>query len=279
MARRTPIMPGLRSKHGRPPGGGSRPARWHSGGAWLLAAGVFTALLLPACRPPTRIAFSPEEWSFGVLGADRPVAQEVSVENRSRRPVRLELTSVFDNLRVQPAGLSLRGGEKASFLLSYDPAEDSGTIERRLIIRADGPRQEERILYRVAGSLASRDKDGTAQGNRGEERVDRNRIRFHYYHDPDCKGCTVFLVRLLFSLQNQQGVLLRLVDRDIYQPGVREAYTRRLAELGVEEREYPSIIVGNTVLQGARQIENEFQRLLLEGLGRESAAPDGAHTK
>jgi hypothetical protein len=234
------------------------------------------ALLLPACQAPIRLAVSPEAWRFGSIDADGPIAQEITVENRSRRAVRINPVSIFECLQVQPGEMSLGRGKTGTFRLSYDPVEDSGDIDRRLIIRADDARREERLLYRIAGHVTPQNAGAASAESPAQGPAEEARVRFHYYHDAGCKGCTVFLVRLIYSLQNEQGIRLRLVDQDISRPDILQAYLGRLDELGVEPKGYPAVIVGNTVLQGVEQIESELQRILLEGLGRQSASQPAA---
>ena len=225
----------------------------------LRTAGGLLALLPLSCAAPPRLSLSPGEWRFGTVTAGGVLDRELLVKNLSRRPLEVRPLSVFESLQVQPAALTLQGGETGAFRLRYDPAADSGPVERRLIIAVpDGRGGGTRLLYRVGGQVTPRE-DGPPPDPR---------LPFHYYHDPGCKGCTVLLTRLIFALQNEHGIRVRLADHDISRPEVLAAYEARLDELGVEMVEFPALILGNAVLQGAEQIGGGFQRLLLEGLGR-----------
>ena len=197
------------------------------------------------------------------VSAGGVIGRELQVKNLSLRPVEVRPVSVFENLQVQPAALTLRPGGDGLLPAALRPAADSGGIDRRLIIAAmDSRRAGVRLPYRISGLVTPRE---------GGPPPD-TRILFHYYHDSGCKGCTVLLTRLIFALQNEQGIRVKLADHDISKPEVLEAYRARLGELVVEMEEFPALILGNAVLQGAEQIGGEFQRLLLEGLGRAEAS-------
>jgi len=91
-------------------------------------------------------------------------------------------------------------------------------------------------------------------------------VFFTYYYDHGCRGCVIFLSRIMYKLQDEIGIKLRVVEKDIRNLDVYAEYIDKAAGLEVEERGFPALIFDNVVLQGTDEIERKFGEVLKQYL-------------
>jgi len=70
----------------------------------------------------------------------------------------------------------------------------------------------------------------------------------------------------MYKLQDEIGIKLRVVERDIRDPDVYAEYIDKTARLKVEEKGFPALIFDNVVLQGTDEIERKFGKVLKQYL-------------
>jgi len=246
--------------------------------AWTLLA-LSALLALAGCGGPAELSLAPGQWDFGTIPSTVPVEQNIEVSNPARRATEVRLISTCECLTIEPDAFAVAAGGSASVLVRYDPSEDEGDISMQVIVRSAAGRRSGRQVLLASGRVLP----GAAPGPAGAEALGAAdptlraastpppQFLFQYYYDPGCKGCEVLLVRQMVSAQQALGIRLRAERHHISEAQVHDEYLRRLRSLEVEERAYPALVFGDTVLQGDEEIEGRCQQVLraaLEGAGR-----------
>lgn len=233
---------------------------------------------LSACGGAVESTLEPAEWNLGVVSTTTVLEQEIEVGNSGRRHMEVRFVSTCDCLIVEPRQLELPKGARQSIMLHYDPSGDQGEVRMQVIVQVWKGRDIRRQMLPVFGHVLSpSESEGwNARANEaGQDSktevvtlADRPLFTFEYVYDPGCKGCEVFLARQMIALQQELGIRLRVVKRDINEPNVQEEYLHLLDALGEEERAYPAVVFDGMVLQGEKEIEREFGKLLQRSLER-----------
>ena len=99
------------------------------------------------------LVITPPEWNLGRIEASGGiVSTEVVVENRSGEEAEIAFISSCECLRITPTRLQLAAGEAGHIVLDFDPTEESGMVQKDIIIRTDLDRLP-KALYLVHGEV------------------------------------------------------------------------------------------------------------------------------
>jgi len=220
-------------------------------------------LLLALLGGGPLLRVTPPEWDLGSISArDGVQVLEARLENLSDRPVAVRLISTCDCLSVEPSSLQLPPGGQAGFRLRYDPAEESGEVEKYLVLSSDLP-ELPKALYLVRGAVTSAAVDaGEGQPEAGQEvsRTAAESVPLDFYYAAGCRSCLRFLRRTLPGLESELGVALPVREGNILDPEVYEAYRQLLQSRGERERAFPALLVGSRLLQGEREIREQLSQ-------------------
>ena len=156
---------------------------------------------------------------------------KVSIENQSPQNTRLRFISTCTCLYVKPETLTLKSGDTGTMRLTYDPFEDSGDVEMVVIIKKEIQEGKERYFFRIYGHVVPSQLPEAGEETNNKVIVEDTPIWFTYYYDPGCKGCTLFLVRLMYSLQSELGIKLRVFEKDIRNQEMYNEYIKKLVEM------------------------------------------------
>jgi cytochrome c biogenesis protein CcdA len=241
----------------------------------LLAALVFVVIVDASAQAPWRV--DPPEWSFGPISDSEPVHRDVVVENRGSERLRVAFILTCDCLYAEPSEAAIRPGGKAVFRLHFDPAGYEGRVEKDLIVRFQG-RSADKGLFRVFGEVQKE-----AGGSLAEAAMDLpageggDSYRVDYYYSPGCAGCERFLADEVPAIEAGLGLSIEVRRRNIFDPAVYEEYQAVLGTLAEEERAYPAVLIGTTLLQGEGEVESGFRDALRRvASSEEKAETDGA---
>lgn len=75
-----------------------------------------------------------------------------------------------------------------------------------------------------------------------------------YYFFPGCRSCTEFIREENPRLEEELGLEITLIQRNVLSPDDYEELTTILARMGRELEELPVLVFGGRVLQGERRI-------------------------
>jgi len=212
------------------------------------------------------IVITPEQWDFGTIDNSKPVQKEITIKNSGLKAVHLRLIITCSCLDVQPGKLTLSGGETRNIQFKYEPFEDSGEVTMMVIIVSEPDKDVKRYFFNISGIVDSSISAKPVDELKEETVKADEAVWFNFYYDHGCRGCVVFLSRVMYKLQDEMDIKLRVVERDIRNPVMYAEYIDKTAKLEVKERDFPALIIGNVVLQGADEIERKFGEVLKQYL-------------
>lgn len=219
-------------------------------------------LLLSLNNLFAEIVIAPQQWDFGIIDNSKLVRNEIAIENTGSKPTHLRLISTCSCLDVQPDNLTLGAGETRNIQLKYEPFEDSGEIRMILIISWELEKDVQRYFFNISGMV-----DSSAAAEQEEEFKEEtlepdDAVWFSFYYDHGCRGCLNYLVQMIYELQDELHIKLRVVERDIRDPDVYAEFLDKTAGMSAEERGFPALLFDNVVLHGRDEIEREFGEIL-----------------
>ena len=249
---------------------------------------VLILTLLLGGEPP--LVLTPVEWNLGrIERSGGIVTTEVVVENMSGREAEIAIISTCECLWITPTKLQLAPGESAHIELTFDPIEEPGSVQKDIIIRTNLDRLP-KALYLVYGEVTGDAPEaGTAEAETGEtaeaaaegthqqagsledslpeERPPQDsppleRLPVDFYASPGCRSCQRLLRRTIPRIERRTGIPIAVIEHNILDAQEYAAYLEILREAGQEERAYPALVVGRTVLQGETSIEQQLEDLL-----------------
>jgi cytochrome c biogenesis protein CcdA len=249
---------------------------------------VLILTLLLGGEPP--LVLTPVEWNLGrIERSGGIVTTEVVVENMSGREAEIAIISTCECLWITPTKLQLAPGESAHIELTFDPIEEPGSVQKDIIIRTNLDRLP-KALYLVYGEVTGDAPEaGTAEAETGEtaeaaaegthqqagsledslpeERPPQDsppleRLPVDFYASPGCRSCQRLLRRTIPRIERRTGIPIAVIEHNILDAQEYAAYLEILREAGQEERAYPALVVGRTVLQSETSIEQQLEDLL-----------------
>jgi cytochrome c biogenesis protein CcdA len=249
---------------------------------------VLILTLLLGGEPP--LVLTPVEWNLGrIERSGGIVTTEVVVENMSGREAEIAIISTCECLWITPTKLQLAPGESAHIELTFDPIEEPGSVQKDIIIRTNLDRLP-KALYLVYGEVTGDAPEaGTAEAETGEtaeaavegthqqagsledslpeERPPQDnppleRLPVDFYASPGCRSCQRLLRRTIPRIERRTGIPIAVIEHNILDAQEYAAYLEILREAGQEERAYPALVVGPSVLQGETSIEQQLEDLL-----------------
>ena len=239
---------------------------------------VLILTLLLGGEPP--LVLTPVEWNLGrIERSGGIVTTEVVVENMSGREAEIAIISTCECLWITPTKLQLAPGESAHIELTFDPIEEPGSVQKDIIIRTNLDRLP-KALYLVYGEVTGDAPEaGTAEAETGEtaeaategthqqagsleDSLPEERLPVDFYASPGCRSCQRLLRRTIPRIERRTGIPIAVMEHNILDAQEYAAYLEILREAGQEERAYPALVVGRTVLQGETSIEQQLEDLL-----------------
>jgi cytochrome c biogenesis protein CcdA len=241
---------------------------------------VLILTLLLGGEPP--LVLTPVEWNLGrIERSGGIVTTEVVVENMSGREAEIAIISTCECLWITPTKLQLAPGESAHIELTFDPIEEPGSVQKDIIIRTNLDRLP-KALYLVYGEVTgdapeagtaeaaaegTHQQAGSLEDNLPEERPPQDsppleRLPVDFYASPGCRSCQRLLRRTIPRIERRTGIPIAVIEHNILDAQEYAAYLEILREAGQEERAYPALVVGRTVLQSETSIEQQLEDLL-----------------
>jgi hypothetical protein len=224
---------------------------------FLMAAASLQALSIPS------------EWNFGRQGDRKPISYSIAVVNDEKSPLSIRLISPCDCLTIRPDAFTLQPGAHAAVSLTFDPTGYSGPVDKAVLVRVkDGVDRILDVHGTIAGVLppvpnypgecewckkqSEENRRIAYESWRSQEHVIR------YYYSPGCASCVAFMDREVPRVAGLLGLAIEVDRLDIRVPGVLDELADVLAEKKKSLLAFPVLVIGNTVLQGEREIAGSF---------------------
>lgn len=101
-----------------------------------------------------------------------------------------------------------------------------------------------------------------------EAQTERPAVQAILFYSPTCPHCHTVINELLVPMQDQYGEQLQILGVDTTRPGGSTLFVAALEYFGLptDQMGVPTLIVGNTVLNGSLQIPEEFPGIVEAGL-------------
>jgi hypothetical protein len=245
--------------------------------AKLFAAAIAAAALLAACTPSKLHAdlVMPGSWDVGSIDDTAPVSTAVTILNTGRATLEIRLLSSCTCLAVQPDTLRLAAGASGQVRLTLEPAGLSGGISKLVLVKVENAVGLDRLLT-VEGTVRSKTAPTLRQEPECEwckklsaelrkQAYDSWRERegvLHYYYSADCRNCTDFLDGEIPRVAKAIGRAIEVDRQDIREPGVLDELDAVLAARKLALDALPVLVIGDTVLQGEKEIRTRFEKVM-----------------
>ncbi len=221
----------------------------------------------------------PSEWNFGSQGDEKPVNGSLLIRNDEDLPLSIRLIPSCHCLTLSPDSLELKAGESATVRIIFDPAGYSGDVDKAVLVRVTGgvePQGGMDRMVAVKGNVRATkppvpDYPGECEWCRKQsEEIRRQAYEswrnrpgvIHYYYSPDCASCTEFLNAEVPRLARTMGMKIEVDSLDIRAPGVLSELDGILSKKFIPLEAFPVLLIGNTVLQGEKEIRKKAESAL-----------------
>jgi thioredoxin-related protein len=198
------------------------------------------------------LSFSLSEWEINTKNNDTVQETTLIITNRGIHAAEIKLYPSWSCLVAEPSVTIAGAGKKSEIKLLYDPSRDTGTGKKQFIIRTTVINQERIILPVYLFTNNNEVKTGS--------------ITLHYYYDTGCTSCINFIKKTIPALEKELGININVELKNIQNTGVYEAYKKLINKLGENERAFPALIIGNTLLQGSMEINADIKAVLVSAL-------------
>jgi len=245
------------------------------------------------------ISVSLEEWNAGSVNSARILSKEITITNSGSQPATVSLIETCDCFYPDQKQIIIQPGENQKIVVSFDPAEEQGAVEKLLIIEnIDSP--QEKILFtlhaQVNRQASAMEKPATADAQTvptetepaesstqlSDSPAEKNLSAFLYYSF-GCKACERLLTSFFPAVEQEMGITLTIIKKDILQAQVMREYEAQVQQMDVPMREFPALLIGSTLLQGEREIRSELttavERALTQPAVSQEVKPDASAKK
>ena len=142
-------------------------------------------------------------------------------------------------------------------------------VDKYLIVRTNREGLE-KAMFSIRGRVlngrtSSEAGQQVSEGSTASEKwplTEDKILTLTYYYLPGCRSCERFLAETVPELESRIGVHIRVEGSDILDPSVYRQYRGLMTELGEEEQAFPAIVLGDTVLQGDREIGDRLEEVI-----------------
>ena len=210
-------------------------------------------------------------------------AQVVAV-NHGPRTVELTFVPTCTCLTALPATRAIAPGGRADFDLSFDSKDDEGKTARYFIVKTDvyGAKplfyvlrgvvrvDKPRVGTESSGAAGTASSVGAASFTAPAE-AGMGSIKLSYYYTPGCRSCEEFLSTEIPRLEASYGIRVALERRDLLDSSVYEELSTFASSIGATVDSIPALRIGNTLLQGDKEIRDRLPGLLVTR-GRDGSA-------
>ncbi|MBN2050994.1 MAG: DUF1573 domain-containing protein [Spirochaetales bacterium] len=219
------------------------------------------------------ILFTPSFWDLGELKQGVVVTLDVEIKNTGLEAVDVEFISTCDCFYPQDYKVSIPREETRLVTFFYDSSDDQGSFEKYVIVLTTDP-DLPKGLFQASGVVPMKDAGPSSATPVEEQPEEPGELVVEYYYSPTCKSCIEFLQKEVPRIEKKLSVDLSMKSVDVLEGKNFEAFQKKIDELGIESNAFPVLILGNTVLQGEKDIHREFRKAVTAEIqGSQYTAP------
>ena len=241
----------------------------------LLSAALLSLFLCPAvfAAVAPRMVLSPPVWRFGIVRQGEKIQLAVSVTNNEPRSLNVTFVPTCSCLTVEKASEQIPRGGRATFVLHYDSADDTGNIRRGFIVTTNLP-DAKQVSFMIYGTVRQ-ERTLSAGAETSSPTGTAGSLTISYFYTPGCRSCEEFLSVEIPRLSRELGLAIEVEKKDLLDPAVFEKLAAEAAARGRALTEVPALLAGDTLLVGEKEIRARLSGILAAlGAGqRRAAAP------
>jgi hypothetical protein len=215
----------------------------------------------------------PSEWDFGSRSDEKPIKGSLLIGNDEDFPLSIRLIPSCNCLAINPDSLALKSGESATVRIVFDPTGYAGHVDKAILVRVkDGVDR----MVAVKGDVKATkppvpDYPGECEWCKKQSEEIRRRAYeswrnrpgvIHYYYSQDCASCAEFLKTEVPRLAKAMGMKIEVDSLDIRVAGVLSELDGILSKKLISLEAFPVLLVGDTVLQGEKEIRKKAKTAL-----------------
>jgi cytochrome c biogenesis protein CcdA len=119
--------------------------------------GILLLGLLAGIPLYAELTLSDDEWDVGAVDADKILTKAIIMENRGAQSIEARFILTCECFTILPERLTLGPGERRTVMLSFNPAEEQGDVEKLLIMESsDAPGR--RTVITLHGTVSRPEK-------------------------------------------------------------------------------------------------------------------------
>ncbi len=234
------------------------------------------------------IKVSQREWNLGAVDSGSVPAHQITVINLGTRVVNVSMIPTCDCFYAQPREFSLMNGEQKQVTLFFNPEEEQGEVEKLLLMESSdepgrrtaiklhatvnraaetGPKaaapDEHNAKNHMSGTPSDEESAATAGTVESVPAPNVSRasatLPVTLYYSFGCKTCERLLRDFFPELEQRLGVSFMIRKKNILNPEIMRECLAVLGENKVSLREFPALVMGDTILQGEGEIRAQLE--------------------
>ena len=220
------------------------------------------------------ITIAPSSWNLGTIANNTGVQKlKLEIYNDTQDDIKIDFISTCDCLVSDTGTINISSNETAYVTFHFDPIDENGTISKFMIIRTTQPGLP-KALFEVYGEISGDSENTGLKINEEESDKDQiisdqslTNIPIKYYYSAGCVSCRKFLNQTIPKLEEKFGISIKVEELNILNSDIYEDYFSRLKQKELETIKFPSIFIGDTLLQGDKAIADNLEQELLNFTG------------
>ncbi len=217
----------------------------------------------------------PSEWVFGTRPDDAPLVHSFTVKNTAWAAVTVSALASCECLSIGPSSFTLAPGKSMRVKLTFSPKGIQGAVKYAVLVTVRGGETADTILT-VRGTIVSKEPKAPGEGclrcRELEEEFRKavavtSELSVRYYFSGDCASCTRFIESEVPRLQKALGRKFVMVLLDIRTVDHLVEILETLEKKGIPLTAFPVIVIDDTVLQGEKEIREQFEAVMREKAG------------
>ena len=220
------------------------------------------------------LTVTPSSWELGTITNDTGVQKlKLEIYNDTKADIKIDFISTCDCLMSDTGTINILSNGTAYVTFHFDPMDENGTVSKFMIIRTTQPGIP-KALFEVYGEILG--DSSTIDSKIVEEEPEKDQIisdqsltiiPLKYYYSAGCVSCIHFLEQTIPELEEKLEISIEVEELNILNSDIYEDYFTRLKREELETIKFPSICIGDTLLQGDKAIADNLEQELLNFTG------------
>lgn len=240
---------------------------------------LFLFILTTIAQLPA-LSITPTSWNLGSITSNSGIQTILlEVHNNTSNNIKIDFISTCNCLISNTETLNLSPNTSSAISLSFDPGDENGTVSKFMIIRTTQPGLQ-KALFEVYGEVAGNNeesqnsnselKSNTVNTTNYPSMTYSEAIVLKYYYSPGCESCQYFLKTTIPEMEKKLEINIEIDSLDIMNSKVYEEYISILTADEKKEISFPSLLIGDILLQGDKEISDSLKQAVIDYTGTDN---------